>query len=254
VTLITLGAALGGSTAYLLAGQIESQAGWRDTIITMIGGSMVLAALTEASLRRGSRRGERFIAFLLLGIWSMAVALTLLANTAWTATMRTDAGFRPYVRMSLALTDPVPSDAENAMRCDILQPVLQEMAADPNQSYAFGRLEDALNTATRALIGEDFCHRQRAWSTEMGPSWRFVPGESPISRGCRFREYFGIDSNNQLRSAAVPAMDWTTARLLTGANGILGRARQCIDSVGLDGRVARIAQYRHGRGAAWVSS
>jgi hypothetical protein len=170
VTLITLGAALGGSTAYLLAGQIESQAGWRDTIITMIGGSMVLAALTEASLRRGSRRGERFIAFLLLGIWSMAVALTLLANTAWTATMRTDAGFRPYVRMSLALTDPVPSDAENAMRCDILQPVLQEMAADPNQSYAFGRLEDALNTATRALIGEDFCHRQRAWSTEMGPS------------------------------------------------------------------------------------
>jgi hypothetical protein len=158
--MITLGAMLGGSTAFLLAGQIEAQEGWRDTIITTIGGSLLLATFTAAALRRRSRRGRQSIVAMLLAVWTITLAVTLLANTAWTVAMRTSEGHRPYVWMSLALTDPDPSPTENSIRCEILDPVLRGFDVDdPDQAYAFGRLEDALDTAAQALIGKDFCQR-----------------------------------------------------------------------------------------------
>jgi hypothetical protein len=160
VTLIALGAALGGSTALLLIGHIEAGEGWRDTIVTMIGGSLALASFTAAVLRRGRGVGRSLTTMLIFVLWSAVLSITLMANAAWTETMRLDDDLRPYVRMSLALTDPDTSPQANDVRCEILQPVLMQLdAEDPVQAYEFERLEEALDTAAQAMIGMDFCYR-----------------------------------------------------------------------------------------------
>ena len=150
--LLVMGAGLAASSEAVQRDVAEAWpvgSGWRETQLTVAGGSLLvtaaLLALNEyrrAWLRRG-----------MIGLVSLAVA-TLVSNQAlvWTQATRTESAVLNQI--AVAVTNFVDSEDGDAVRCRLLEDFV---AIDPDRDDWHTRLEHALDAATQTRYSRDFC-------------------------------------------------------------------------------------------------
>jgi hypothetical protein len=151
--LILLGGALGASNAYLQYRALPIGAGWRDSSLTVVGGTLLVVAIIETALRARPEAAGVTLRFVTASLALMLI-MTINVNSAWATSVREQDESRTLNAISLSLAHFDSSDRGNEDRCRLLRRFLAPYAVG---EYAERRMEAALDVTAKRLGAAPYC-------------------------------------------------------------------------------------------------
>jgi hypothetical protein len=150
--LLVLGAGLAAASEAVQSSVAEGWhvgSGWRETQLTVAGGSL----LVTAALLALARDRPAVLTLGMVGLVGLAAA-TQLANQALVGTQAPIAESAVHNQIAVAVTNFVDNEDGDAVRCRLLEDFV---AIHPERDDWHARLERALDAATQARYARDFC-------------------------------------------------------------------------------------------------
>jgi hypothetical protein len=157
-------AGVGASTLFLVAllvalsadvqGQVMDGwaigSGWRDTVMVGAGAALLVSA---GLLSPRVARRPRLRATLLVLLVVLAVGTTM-ANQGQARGLAIRADAALHTEIAVAVTSFLDTEEGDAHRCELFARFVNSI---PDQAHNHRRLDEALNEATQARFGQDFC-------------------------------------------------------------------------------------------------
>ena len=156
-----LSASVAGLTAWAQQRQPPVGQAWRETLLTQVAWSLVIAAgLAVLDLALRGRAPNRIVRGLVAVVLALAMSLTLLANWRFAEVSRRDpvAVLTSLVSLSAVNLDDTPGG--NAVRCALISAYTEATAGQP--SWTAGQaIGENLNDLTLERLGIPFCDPNR---------------------------------------------------------------------------------------------
>ena len=160
-SLAVLSASVAGLTAWAQQRQPPVGQAWRETLLTQVAWSLVIAAgLAVLDLALRGRATNRIVRSLVAAALVLAMSLTLLANWRFAEVSRRDpvAVLTSLTSLSAVNLDDTPGG--NALRCALLSAYTEATAGQP--SWTAGQaIGENLNDLTLERLGIPFCDPNR---------------------------------------------------------------------------------------------